>query len=110
MAKYVDTIVIDNYNDRLELNQNIKEIDQLCKEDSDLDRKIEIHLRKQHENLSSRGGQTPNKKKIRERDYPCGPIFSEMAVRPNGEVSLCCNEALGTVTLGDLNVQRVDEV
>ena len=33
-----------------------------------------------------------------------------MVVRPDGKLSLCCNDALGQETLGDLSAQSVREV
>ena len=33
-----------------------------------------------------------------------------MTIRPDGKVSLCCNDALGKVTLGDLNANTVQEI
>ena len=33
-----------------------------------------------------------------------------MVIRPDGKVSLCCNDALGHMTLGDLNESSVTEV
>lgn len=32
-----------------------------------------------------------------------------MVVRPDGKLSLCCNDALGQETLGDLSVQSIRE-
>lgn len=33
-----------------------------------------------------------------------------MIVRPDGKVSLCCNDPLGKYSLGDLNEQSIKEV
>ena len=110
LANYMNEIVIDNYNDELELNDNIKEIDEACKKDKGLDEIVRIHLRKINETLNSRGGQSPNYVKHPSRKAPCLLPFNQMIIRPDGKVSLCCNDALGTMTLGDVNEQNILDV
>jgi len=56
IMQYLSYIIIDNYNNDLEINDNIKDIVSLCEEDEDLNQRIQIHLRKRNETLSSRGG------------------------------------------------------
>src|SRR5262249_27666746 len=43
-------------------------------------------------------------------DVGCPIPFRQMVVRPTGEVSLCCNDALGQATMGDLRRQSITEV
>lgn len=108
---YLDRIVIDNYNDELILNPNSKIISEYIKDKPNLMDKVVIYMRKQNEVLTSRGGTAPNKK---DGDYhidtKCVLPFQQFNVRPDGKVSLCCNDALGTYTLGDLNKQSIKEV
>lgn len=108
---YLDRIVIDNYNDELELNLNPKIISEYIEDKPDLKDKVVVYLRKQNEVLTSRGGAAPNKK---DGDYhidtKCVLPFQQFNVRPDGKVSLCCNDALGVYTLGDLNKQSIEEV
>ncbi len=33
-----------------------------------------------------------------------------MVIRPDGKVSLCCNDALGQMTLGDVNEKSLQEI
>lgn len=33
-----------------------------------------------------------------------------LIIRPDGKISLCCNDALGKYTLGDVNNQSIDEI
>lgn len=54
---YLDRMVIDNYDDDLHLHENVKTIHQLCRKSRILDRKVEIHVRKVHEVLKTRGGK-----------------------------------------------------
>lgn len=36
--------------------------------------------------------------------------YKQIIVRPDGKVSLCCNDALGKCTLGDLNNESLVDV
>lgn len=110
LAQYLDMILIDCYDDNLALPDNILKIEEECAKNPQLNRVVQIHLRKVNEVLSSRGGQAPNKVQKQIRKIPCFMPFQQMIIRPDGKVSLCCNDALGKVTLGDLNMQTVQEV
>lgn len=59
----------------------------------------------------SRAGSAPNKKTpdILVKEICRLPLL-EMTIRPSGLVSLCCNDALGQMTLGDLNKNSLLEV
>lgn len=108
---YLDRMIIDNYNDNLELNDNVREINELCREqEGNLDKKIVIHLRRLNEVLYTRGGQAPNNLKKKIFHMPCVYPFEQMVIRPDGKVSLCCNDALGKWTMGDLKEQSLIEI
>ncbi len=107
LARYLNRIYIDNYNDELVLADNIKIIAKECERDSELNEKVYICLRKIHEVLWTRGGQAPNNNKKIIRDYPCFLPFCQMIIRPDGKVSLCCSDALGKYTLGDVSEQSL---
>lgn len=108
---YLDRIVIDNYNDELYLNPNVKAISDYIEDKPELKDKVVIYMRKQNDVLTSRGGLSPNKK---DGDYyidvKCVLPFQQFNVRPDGKISLCCNDALGVYTLGDLNKQSIKEI
>jgi radical SAM protein with 4Fe4S-binding SPASM domain len=110
MEPWLDEIIIDNYNDELEINENLKPIVKMCEADSKLDKKVIIHLRKINEVLYTRGGQSPNNDKREVRDYPCYLPFNQLVIRPDGKVSLCCSDALGVMTLGDVSRDTLETV
>lgn len=107
---YLDQIVIDNYNDDLQLNESSVMANKLCKINKEYDRKIQIHLRKLNEVLYTRGGQAPNNQQKKEFKMPCMLPLGQLIIRPTGEVSLCCNDALGKYTLGDCNNQSLTDI
>lgn len=109
--EYLDELIIDNYNQELELIKNNRTIADYCEENVELKRKVTIVLRKPNEVLTSRGGDAPNHKKdSRYESARCALPFKQLIIRPSGEVSLCCNDAMGRDTLGDLRTQSITEV
>lgn len=102
IMKYLDELIIDNYQQDLKLIKPCKEIEDYCEQHPELKSKVTIVLRKPHEILSTRGGDAPNREKV--CMYPkakCVLPFKQMIIRPDGKVSLCCNDPLGKNTLGD---------
>lgn len=106
---YLNKMVIDNYHDALKLHKNAESIHQLCKKNPSLNRKVEIHVRKVHEVLNTRGGQSPNNKKKRTFVMSCILPYKQMIIRPDGRTSLCCNDPYGKYTLSDLNKMTLKE-
>lgn len=107
----LDELIIDNYNQELEVIPSLQEIVDFCEDKPELKKRTSILLRKQDEVLTSRGGDAPNVEKSEK--YPmvsCILPFQQMIIRPDGKVSLCCNDALGKTTLGDVTTQSVEEV
>ncbi len=111
IMQYLDELVIDNYHQDLKMIKPVEEIYQYILNNNDYDGKVSIVLRKPNEILTSRGGDAPNRKDI--LSFPndsCALPFEQMVIRPDGKVSLCCNDPLGRNTLGDLNKQSLEEV
>jgi radical SAM protein with 4Fe4S-binding SPASM domain len=100
---------INNYNDNLKLNPNIKEIYDEYK-NKEFSLQCEIRLRLKNEVLSTRGGSAPNRKIKETLNASCYFPFSYLVVRANCGVSLCCNDALGKVTLGNVEEQTLEEI
>lgn len=107
---YLSKIYIDNYNDDLKLNENSRAINDYCIKNKSINSKVEIHLRKIHEVLNTRGGQSPNNHKKEILNMSCVLPFKQLVIRPDGKISLCCNDPLGKFTLGDLNKQSLIEI
>ncbi len=72
--------------------------------------KVEIHIRNKNEYLSTRAGNSPNRTSPAHLASRCILPFSQLVVRPDGKVSLCCNDAYGEYTLGDLNTATLEQV
>lgn len=105
----LDRLVIDNYDDELKLIENVEKIHEYCKLDKKLNKKVEIHVRKIHEVLNTRGGQSPNNNKKKTLNMSCVLPYKQMVIRPDGKTSLCCNDPYGKYTLADLNKMSLCE-
>lgn len=111
LVQYLDELIIDNYQQELKLIKPCKEIVAYCEEHSELKKKVTIVLRKPHEILSTRGGDAPNRKNMVSYDgVRCVLPYKQLIIRPDGSVSLCCNDPLGRNTLGDLTKESIMEV
>lgn len=106
----LDLLIIDNYNDKLEMHPNIREIYDICKDDPKYINKVQIMLRKQNEILTTRSGQATNRNKTRPLRSPCIYPYMQMSVRSDGMVISCCNDALGKGIMGNLNTQSIIDV
>lgn len=107
---FLDEMIIDNYNDSLELNPNVRIINKFIQDKENLFEKTKIHLRKEHEILFSRGGNAPNKQSTRTLKMSCILPFAQLVIRPDGKISLCSNDAYGEMTLGDATEQSLKEI
>lgn len=111
LTEYLDELMIDNYNQELKLIEPCKRIVEYCESHKELKEKVTIILRKPMEVLTNRGGDAPNAKEYEQySNASCMLPFKQLIVRPDGKVSLCCNDALGKCTLGDLNKETLEEV
>lgn len=106
---HLNKMVIDNYDDELKLHQNAQMIHEICRKNPLIDKKVEIHVRKVHEVLNTRGGQSPNNQKKKTLLMSCILPYKQMIVRPDGKTSLCCNDSYGKNTLADLNKMTLKE-
>ena len=114
LMPYLDLLIIDNYNDKKEINTpELRRIYDYLQTDEEMSRRVNFCFRLQNEVLTSRGGQAPNKQGNSDRralNVVCALPFRQLIIRPTGEISLCCNDPLGKYTLGNLNTQTISEV
>lgn len=111
LTEVLDELIIDNYQQELRLIKPCREIAEYCGEHPELRKKVTIVLRKPNEILTSRGGAAPNRARLAGYgDDRCVLPFKQMVVRPDGKVSLCCNDALGKYTLGDAGREKLADI
>lgn len=111
LMEVIDELVIDNYQQDLKLIKPCIEIQEYCEKHPEFKKKVTIVLRKPNEILTSRGGNAPNRKELVEYSSDrCVLPFKQLIIRPTGKVSLCCNDALGKYTLGDVSKEKLLDI
>lgn len=112
LMKYLDNMVIDNYSDDLTLIKPIKDICDFVKGDVDnsYQERLLIQSFRKSAIRSTRGGQAKNRDNVYQRKSPCVLPFSQLVIRPDGKISLCCQDALGIHTLGNLVEESILDV
>lgn len=111
VMNYLDELIIDNYNKQRRLIPNCKAIKEYCEEHRELIKRVTIIIRNPSEILTTRAGTAPNRKELLlNENAGCFLPFKQFIIRPDGKVSLCCNDALGKNTLGDLTKETMVEV
>ena len=109
---YIDSLIINNYSDDGVIQDSVRQLDKYIKSNKILRKKVIIDIRKENEELTTRGGQAPNMNKSIQlnRNMGCFYPFKQMVIRPTGKCSLCCNDALGVYDLGDVNHMSLKEI
>lgn len=111
IMQYLDELVIDNYHQDLKLIRPCEEIKAYCIEHPEYRKKVTIILRKPNEILTTRGGDAPNRSEmISYGSARCILPYKQLIIRPDGKVSLCCNDPLGKNTMGDLTKDNILDV
>jgi radical SAM protein with 4Fe4S-binding SPASM domain len=106
----LDMMVIDNYTDGSTFLPIVKKVYNYCLDNSKIADKVKICIRNYDQQLTTRGGQAPNRKSVQMGSITCTMPFQQFIVRPDGCVSLCCNDALGKYTLGNLQQQKIIDI
>lgn len=109
--EFLDELIIDNYDQNLILTPANQKIYDYCDNHIELMKKVTIVLRREDEVLTSRGGFAPNcKKDDGMRMVKCVLPFKQLIIRPDGEVSLCCNDPLGKTSMGNVGKASIVDI
>lgn len=102
----LDYLRINNYNDDLELNSNIKAISDRRYNEKNC--QVVVEVRKKTQILMNRGGLSPNNHTYFHYSSACILPFVQMVIRPDGSVSRCCQDVYGNETLGNVKYQKIN--
>jgi hypothetical protein len=114
LARSLDELTLDNYTEDLELTPINQEIAQYCEANPWLKRKVQINRVSPKAIRNTRGSRAPNRAASEglgamADEVSCLLPFTNMVIRADGKLSLCCCDALGEFTLGDISRQTLVE-
>lgn len=106
----LDFMCLDLYYDDVKelFEKNILEVVEYCEKNNICD-KVMIQTINQKAIRNNRGGDSKNRHQVYQPKAPCILPFTQFIVRPDGKVSLCCNDLLGEYTMADLNEVSIKE-
>ena len=107
----LDEMIIDNYNNQGNWNKGTKEIvEHITKNKKDYPK---LTIRKKFDNIiiDSRGGNAPNTKHLNTKvNATCIYPFHQIYIVPNGNLALCCNDALAEEIVGNINERNLVDI
>ncbi len=106
----VDELLIDNYNDNLEWHENIQRIMEHMSDKEIYKDKVKFRMRLENDILDTRAGQANNRGWIKTLDISCIYPFVALNIQVNGDVSLCCNDALAKEVVGNIKDRSLEDV
>jgi radical SAM protein with 4Fe4S-binding SPASM domain len=106
----VDELVIDNYNDRLEWHENIQTIMEYLSDKEIYKDKVKFRMRLENDILDTRAGQAKNRGWIKTLDISCLYPFISITIQVNGDVSLCCNDALSKEVVDNVENKNLEDI
>ena len=98
----LDELVIDNYNDELKWHENIRSIMEYLADKEIYKDKVKFRMRLENDVLDTRAGQANNRGWIKTLDISCLYPFISINIQVNGDISLCCNDALSKEVVGNV--------
>ena len=110
ISSILDELVINNYNDLGELNPNTSEIVKHTKNSNNSYNNVTIRLRLENQVMDTRSGNSPNKLKNIKIKSTCSYPFHQINILPNGNISLCCNDAYGEQVMGNMKKNKLTEI
>ena len=106
----VDELVIDNYNDELKWHENIRSIMEYLADKEIYKDKVKFRMRLENDVLDTRAGQANNRGWIKTLDISCLYPFISINIQVNGDISLCCNDALSKEVVGNVGKKSLEEI
>lgn len=110
LIEHVDHFVVDNYSTTNEWLPSVQRVKSYAEQLGKYMDKTHFVMRQKDAVLSTRGGAAPNKAGYRAGTEGCALPYIQLVVRPDGKVSLCCNDPMGHYTLGDVTHNTLAEI
>lgn len=102
LCALVDLLVIDNYSIDGSLNDQVADLAAFMQQSPERYQQVEINIIRTDAFRDNRAGTAPNGMRGVGLRASCLLPFIQCVIRPDGKLSLCCEDALGRYTMGDL--------
>ena len=111
LVPYLDTFVLDiYYSDEVKISDKLKQVLEYCIENKELQKKVKVQIIDRHAIRNNRGGKSKNRKNVYALKTPCLHPFTQVIIRPDGKLSLCCNDGTADFTMGDLTKDKLIDI
>ena len=110
LMNYLDYLVIDNYTETNEINKHIKELIDYIQKHPEYSKRVTLHIIDKRAIRDTRAGMAKNRNRCYFLKSPCVLPFKQVIIRPDGKLSLCCQDSLGKFTMGDLTKETILEI
>ena len=104
----LDHLYLDNYHINSEFTPATRMALEYINEHPEYSDKLTILVSRPDAKRGSRAGLVKNRI-FQQLESPCIFPFEQMIIRPDGKTSLCCNDAIGTMTLADLKHEKMKD-
>ena len=102
LTNVLDELVINNYNDEAKLHSNLEEIKKHVDNSNSKYDNVILRYRLENQIMNTRSGNSPTALNIK-INATCTYPFHQINILPNGNISLCCNDAYGDKIMGNIN-------
>lgn len=100
LTNVLDRLCIDNYSDDLKLHNHIRDI---IEKNPNVKCDVSVFVCKKSNILDTRAGNAPNRKDTNKYVSTCILPFTQLVFKPNGSMTLCCQDAFGQSAFGNIN-------
>lgn len=113
LVNNLDLMCIDIYYDNEVLSELSNDLIQILKlgiDNFEIQKKVMVQFICRSAIRNNRGGQSKNRNISYYVQAGCLLPYIQMVIRPDGKISLCCNDPLGKNTLGDVSKNTLLEI
>lgn len=107
LMQHLDYVVINNYTEDGTIIPAVHEVLAYVHRHPDYETRVVLAVIDKQAIRDTRGGLAKNRSRCWFLRAPCALPFKQLVIRPDGKVSLCCQDVLGAFTMGDLAHEEI---
>jgi radical SAM protein with 4Fe4S-binding SPASM domain len=107
LMQHLDYMVINNYTEDGSIIPTVQQVLSYIHAHPEYESRVVLAVIDKLAIRDTRGGLAANRSRCWFLRAPCAMPFKQLVIRPDGKVSLCCQDVLGAFTMGDLTHQEL---